>query len=177
MKPLLFTVAALCFSLLSLAQDAATSSYRPLPQVDIQNLQGNPFNTKSISNDGKPVIICFWATWCKPCIKELDAIADVYDDWVEETGVKLYAVSIDDSRSTQMVAPRVNGKGWEYTVLLDPNQDFKRAMNVTVPPHTFVLNGKGEIVWEHATYVDGNELEYIDVVKRLLRGESISQEP
>ena len=75
-------------------------------------------------------MISFWATWCKPCIKELDAIADVYDDWQDETGVQLVAVSIDDSRNTARVAPFVNGKGWEYTVLLDPNSDFRRAMGI-----------------------------------------------
>ncbi len=144
-----------------------------LPSVEVRNLEGTMFNTADISNDGKPVIICFWATWCKPCIKEHDAINDVYEDWVDETGVKLYSVSIDNSRSSNRVKPFVNGKGWEFDFLLDINGDFKRAMGVNVPPHTFILNGNNEIVWQHVGYLDGDEDEYIEIVEKLINGEDI----
>ncbi len=144
-----------------------------LPSVEVRTLEGTMFNTADISNDGKPVIICFWATWCKPCIKEHDAINDVYEDWVDETGVKLYSVSIDNSRSSNRVKPFVNGKGWEFDFLLDINGDFKRAMGVNVPPHTFILNGNNEIVWQHVGYLDGDEDEYIEIVEKLINGEDI----
>ncbi len=144
-----------------------------LPSVEVRTLEGTMFNTADISNDGKPVIICFWATWCKPCIKEHDAINDVYEDWVDETGVKLYSVSIDNSRSSNRVKPFVNGKGWEFDFLLDINGDFKRAMGVNVPPHTFILNGNNEIVWQHVGYLDGDEDEYIEIVEKLISGEDI----
>lgn len=140
-----------------------------LPVVEIKNVKGEPFSTKNIENNGKPIIITFWATWCKPCMKEHDAINEVYDEWVEETGVKLYAVSIDNSRSSARVLPTVNGKGWKFDVLLDDNSDFKRAMNVNVPPHTFVLDGSGNIVWQHVGYLDGDEAGYIETVKNLLK--------
>ena len=97
------------------------SSVRKIPSVNVKTLDGRTINTSGISNEGKPIIISFWATWCKPCIRELDAIADVYEDWVEETGVQLIAVSIDDTRNTAKVSPFINGKGWEYKTLLDPN--------------------------------------------------------
>ena len=119
------------------------------------------------------MIVSFWALWCKPCISELTTIADVYDDWTEETGVKLIAVSIDDSRSTAKVGPTVNGKGWDYEVLLDANGDFKRAMNVNMIPHTFLINGNGEIVWQHTSFSEGSELELIEMVRKLNRGESV----
>jgi peroxiredoxin len=99
---------------------------------------------------------------------ELKAIADEYDDWREETGVVIYAVSIDDTRSSAKVAPLVKGQNWEYEFLLDENSDFKRAMNVGDIPHTFVLNGNKEIVWQHASYSPGVEQEYINVVRKLL---------
>jgi cytochrome c biogenesis protein CcmG/thiol:disulfide interchange protein DsbE len=92
--------------------------------------------------------------------------------------VKLYAISVDDSRSASLVAPLVNGKGWDYTVLLDPNSDFKRAMNVGPIPQTFLLNGKGEVVWQHTSFAEGDELLLIDLVRKLNRGEDInSKEP
>ena len=144
-----------------------------LPSVTVKNLDGKVINTSELSNNGKPMIVSFWALWCKPCINELTTIADVYDEWVEETGVKLIAVSIDDSRSSSKVGPTVNGKGWEYEVLLDANGDFKRAMNVNMIPHTFLINGDGEIVWQHTSFSEGSELQLIDMVRKLNAGEAI----
>jgi hypothetical protein len=97
----------------------------------------------------------------------LQAIADVYEDWVEETGVKLYAISIDDSKTSARVAPFVNGRGWEYEVLLDANWDFKRAMNIGDVPFMCILNGNGEIVWQHASYAPGSEEDVYKIIKEL----------
>lgn len=149
------------------------SQERQLPSVDVKTVYGEMFNTSDISNDGKPIILSFWATWCKPCIKELSAIHEVYPDWQEETGVKVVAVSIDNARSSSKVLPMVNGHGWEYQVLLDPNGDFKRAMGVNTIPHTFLIDGDGNVVWQHTSYSEGSEHELIKRVKKLNRGESI----
>ncbi|MBC8459414.1 MAG: TlpA family protein disulfide reductase [Bacteroidales bacterium] len=165
----------LVFALTGMTQETASENYKRVPSVDIRDLQGNPFNTSRISNDGKAIILSFWATWCKPCIKEMTAIADEYDDWVEETGVKLVAVSIDDSRSSKLVEPLVNGKGWEYEVLLDPNGDFKRAMNVGLIPQTFLIDGNGNIVWQHTSFAEGSELDLIKLVRQLNAGETIKE--
>jgi len=144
-----------------------------LPEVNIQNLNGEPFNTKDISNDGKPIIMTFWATWCKPCMKEHDALNDLYPEWAEKTGVKIYAVSIDNARSSKQVLPMVNGKGWDFEVLLDPNGNLKRAMNVNIPPHTFIIDGQGNVVWQHIGYLEGDEMEYIEIVEKIIAGKSI----
>jgi len=146
---------------------------KKIPSINIKDIKGNPFNTQNISNDGKPIVINFWATWCTPCKKELSAIADLYDEWKEETGVKIYAVSVDNTRSSSDVSALVNGKAWEYEVLLDQNSEFKRAMNVGPIPHTFLVNGKGEIVWQCTTYAEGNELELIDKIRKLVKGEDL----
>jgi thiol-disulfide isomerase/thioredoxin len=172
-KPALI-LAFLAVIALAFAQtDDASAKRKTVPNVDIKDVKGNVYHTTSISNGGKPVIIDFWATRCKPCIRELRAINDLYDDWVRETGVKLYAVSIDDPRSSSQVKPFVDGQGWSYEVLLDQNSDLKRAMGVGPIPMTFILNGKGEIVWSHTSYAEGNELEIIDVVRKIVKGEEI----
>jgi thiol-disulfide isomerase/thioredoxin len=138
-----------------------------LPNVTVKKLNGTSFSTADINNDGKPMIVSFWATWCKPCIAELTAIAEEYDEWQKETGVKLVAVSIDDSRTMNSVAPLVKGKGWDYDIYLDPNGDFKRAMNVNLVPHTFLINGNREIVHQHTTYAPGDEKRLYEKVKSL----------
>jgi cytochrome c biogenesis protein CcmG, thiol:disulfide interchange protein DsbE len=173
MKRLFLLTALVMVSFQVFSQELVVTKNRPLPNVDIKDVKGNPFNTSRIENDGKPVIISFWASWCKPCIKELSTIADVYGDWQEETGVKLYAISIDDARSSSLVAPLVNGKGWDYEVLLDQNGDFKRAMNVGPIPHTFVLNAKREIVWQHTSFAEGSERDLIDIIRKIKNGEEI----
>ena len=143
--------------LLGILAIAAITINAQLPNVKLQDINGNTVQTSEISNDGNPIIISFWATWCKPCIRELKAIHEVYPDWQDETGVKMIIVSIDQAQDANRVKPMVDGFGWEYEVLLDPNGDFKRAMNVQNVPHVFVLDGKGKIVYNHTGYVDGGE--------------------
>ena len=146
-----------------------------IPSATLKNMEGANVNTSDFKNDGKPMIINFWATWCSPCKRELNNIAEVYGNWVKETGVKLIAISIDDARNAGKVAPYVNGKAWEYEVYIDSNQDFKRALNVNNVPHTFLVNGKGEIVWQHNSYADGDEDELYEAVKKLAAGEDVQQ--
>lgn len=140
---------------------------KSLPSVKLKDLSGKTIDISQFKNDGKPIIISFWATWCKPCKAELNAIAEEYDDWQDETGVTLIAVSIDDARSTGRVEPYVNGQGWDYKVLLDPNGDLKRAMNVNNVPHTFLIDGNGKIVWQHNNYAAGDEEELYEKVQAL----------
>lgn len=146
-----------------------------VPSVDVKTMDYETFNTSKISNNGKPVVINFWATWCSPCKRELNNIAYMYEDWVEETGVKIVAVSIDDARNMGKVAPYVNGKSWEYDILLDPNGDLKRAMGVNNVPHTFLVDGNGDIVWQHNSYSEGDEYELYELIKKLSAGESITK--
>jgi len=165
-KTTLSLIVAGCFFAFSVLAQTPEKG-RTIPSASVKTLKGESTNTSTISNDGKPIVISFWATWCKPCIEELSNISEVYPEWQKETGVKVVAVSIDDARTTQRVAQFVNGRNWPYEVLLDPNSDFKRSLNVNMPPHTFLVNGKGEIVWQHVGYVDGNEDELYEEVKKV----------
>jgi peroxiredoxin len=137
-----------------------------LPSVQLKNLAGESISTNDLAQGDGPTLICFWATWCSPCKRELNNYAELYEDWQEETGVNIIAVSIDDQRSIRRVAPYVNSVLWDYEVLLDPNKDFARAMQVVNVPHTFLVNSSGEIVWQHNNYSDGDEEE---VYEQLLK--------
>ena len=167
MKRILFTAIIVSIGILAFSQEEKELFEKTIPAVDLKDINGKTWNTGDISNDGKPIVISFWATWCSPCKKELNTIHENYVDWVEETGVKLIAVSIDDERTRSRVAPYVDSKGWEYDVLLDPNGEFKRAMGVNNVPHTFVIDGTGKIVYSHNNYAPGDEDKLYDLLLKL----------
>ena len=156
--------------ILSLAVFALMSvtMFAQLPSVKLKTLEGKTIDTAKLSNDGKPFIISFFATWCKPCNRELNAIHENYADWQDETGVKVIAVSIDQAHQIAKVKPLVDGAGWEYDVLLDPNGDFKRALGVNTIPHVFVIDGKGKIVDQRNGYTEGSEEHLIEKVRELV---------
>ena len=159
------------FILLSIMALALCQSgvWAQLPAVTLKTMNGTEVRTDTLSNDGKPFIIDFFATWCKPCNRELDAISEVYEEWQEETGVKIFAVSIDQAQNINKVKPLVNNHGWDYEVLLDPNGDLKRALGCQMIPYTIIVDGKGEIVYTHNGYTDGAETELIEKVRALLK--------
>lgn len=162
-------IAGLLICLLSLNTiNANEPSGKKLPNVKIKNLKGMKVSSSDLTNGDKPVVISFWATWCKPCLLELNTIHDIYSEWQKETGVKVVAISIDDSRNSSKVAPFVKGRNWKFDVYLDENSDLRRALNVNNPPHTFLINSKGEIVWEHNGYAAGDEKTLYKEIKKLL---------
>lgn len=140
-----------------------------LPKVTLRDIDGKTVSTDTLRNGGKPFIIDFFATWCKPCNRELDAISEVYEDWQKETGVKIYAVSIDQAQNINKVRPLVEQKGWNYDVLLDPNSDFRRAFGGQIIPFVVVCDGDGKVVFQHNGYTEGAENELYDKVKQLVK--------
>ncbi len=137
-----------------------------LPNIDLKSIDGKTVALKDVINPEGVTIISLWATWCVPCLKELDAINDIYKDWQEETNVKLLAVSVDDSRTLKRVKSLVNGKDWDYEVLLDTNTDLKRALNATSIPLTILVKDS-KIVYEHSGYSPGAEHELYKKIKEL----------
>lgn len=149
----------LMFSVVLTAQDK-------LPNLKLKNLDGQTVDLVSYSKD-KTIVYSFWATWCVPCINELNAIAEDYEDLSEDLGFELIAVSTDDARTKSRVKPLVNGKGWDYTVLLDSNQDFKRAMNISLIPYIMIVKN-GKVVYSHSGYTPGSETELYKKLEELL---------
>jgi len=135
-----------------------------LPNIELKTMDGKSFNSKDLAKDDKVTIISLWATWCVPCLKELDAINEIYPDWQAETNVELFAVSVDDSRTVKRVKPLINGKGWDYTILLDTNNDFKRALGAATVPLTLLVKDN-QIVFRHSGYSPGAEYELYEKIK------------
>ena len=142
----------------------------PFPSVDLKTLDGKTFNTKNIDNNGKPIIICSFVSWCKPCIFELNEISDLYEDWQKETGVKIYVIALNWDRCSisSLIAFIENRSYWNYEFLWDENNNYEQALNIREIPRTYILNGKKEIVWKDVD-VDRNSMEqYITVVRKLI---------
>ena len=171
MKRMLFTLAMLIgvanFSLFTF-HVSLNEAHAQLPAITLKTMDGQTVKTDTLNNGGKPFIISFFATWCKPCNRELSAIQEVYEDWQEETGVKVIAVSIDQAQNINKVKPLVDEHGWEHDVLLDPNSDFRRALGIQMIPFTLIVDGKGKIVHKHNGYTDGAETELIEKVRELV---------
>ena len=158
---LLILIAAFALSL--------SSVQAQLPAITLKTMNGVEVRTDTLSNDGKPFIIDFFATWCKPCNRELDAISEVYVEWQEATGVKIFAVSIDQAQNINKVKPLVSNHNWEYDVLLDPNSDFLRAVGGQMIPYTLIVDAQGKVVYKHSGYTDGAETELIEKVRELVK--------
>ena len=156
------------FSLFVLLSAFATTASAQLTSVMLKDINGNAVKTDTLSNNGKPFIIDFFATWCKPCNRELNAINEVYQDWVDETGVKIYAISIDQGQNVNKVKPLVDEYGWTYDVLIDANSEFKRALGIQMIPYVLVCDGDGKIVYKHNGYTEGAENELIEKVRELV---------
>ena len=160
MKRILFALTLMFISASLFAQE--------VPDVQIKTLDQQTVKASDVivNENGGPVLLCFWATWCKPCVKELNTYNEMYPDWAEETGVKIILVSIDNARSMSRVAPFVSGKAWDFDVYIDSNSDLKRAMNVINVPHTFLLDAEGNVVWQHTSFMEGDEEEvYEEILK------------
>jgi peroxiredoxin len=135
-----------------------------IPDVDLSNTNGKTINIQEAVKSDNVVVVSLWATWCVPCLKELDAISEVWDDWQQETNVEMIAVSVDDSRTVKRVKPLINGKGWDYTILLDSNNDLKRALGASTVPLTLLIKDN-KIVYRHSGYSPGSETELFEKIK------------
>ena len=156
-------------SLLVLLFFAVQSVFAQLPQVTLKTMDGKAVRIDTLSNNGKPIVISFFATWCKPCNRELDTISEVYDEWQEETGVKIIAISQDQAHNIHKVKPFVDHHGWTYDLLLDPNSDMKRALGFHDIPFSVIVDGQGKIVYRHLGYTDGEETELIEKLRELTK--------
>ena len=150
------------FTLILALVAVVTASAQQLPDVKVENAEGKVISVRELT--GKPLIICYWSITCKPCIQELMTILDQIEDWKAEADFEVVAVSVDDARLKATAKAKANVFKDSFICLFDANQDLKRAMNVSLTPQSFVVDGKGNIVYSHTGYTPGSEQELIEKV-------------
>ena len=141
------------------------ASAQQIPDLKLADLKGTVINTSSFNTKGsKLTLLAFWATWCIPCINELSTVNDNLSDWQKKYQFDFFAVSEDDSRTINRVKPLVDGKNWDFTVLLDNNQELKRQLNLMNVPYTLIIK-EGKIIYRHSGFVLGDEDALLKVIK------------
>ena len=158
------------FSLLCLALAVSLASAQQLPDVKVENAQGKIVSVRDLAQ-GKPMIISYWSIACKPCIQELNAINDALAEWREEAQFEVVAVSVDDARLKASAKAIASSRGWEFICVYDENQELKRAMNVSLTPQSFVVDGEGNIIFSHSGYTPGSEQLLFDKIVELKKGQ------
>lgn len=140
---------------------------KKLPDITITDLQGKPVRIQEFVKQNKFTIMSFWATWCAPCKRELDAISELYPEWTDTYDVNLVAITIDNARALTQVKPLIEEKGWEFDVLVDSKQELQQGLNFQAIPQTFVVDAEGNVLYQHEGYTPGDEYELEKIIKEL----------
>lgn len=161
----LFTTLLFILPLLS----AIAQNEKDLPSLVLKDLDGKEVNIRDVVKEGRITIIDFWATWCTPCKKELENLNELLEDWSDKYKVDLIGITIDNATNAVKVKPYVNGKGWEFPVLLDVNSDSKRSFNFSNIPFTVIIDQNKKVAYSHTSYIEGDELILEEEIKKLVK--------
>lgn len=137
-----------------------------VPDFSLTTLKGETFHLKDSLEKG-PVLINFWATWCGPCLREMKKIKPIYNRY-KAKGFQVVSISIDDEKTSSQVRGIVRSRRIPYIILLDTDQKVKRLFQVQNPPFSILINTKGEVVYQHEGYRDGDEKELEEALSGLL---------
>lgn len=146
-----------------------TFSVRAQSALDftLPSLEGDEITLSEVLENG-PVLINFWATWCKPCKQEMDEIQTLFEDYAEK-GVQFFAISVDAEKSISKVKPYIKSKGYTFPVLLDTNGDVARDYYVDSVPFSLLISKEGEIVYSNLGYKKGDEIKLKEAIKNLIK--------
>lgn len=156
----------LCLSSLLFAEEKA-AVLKDAPSFTLTDVNGKPVVLDSLVKKG-PVIMSFWALWCKMCIKELDALKPYYSE-IESLGVNFLAVSQDKAKSKDEVKSFAAGHKWLYQVVLDPDNKLRKSYNVQLMPSLFIIDQNKKIVFTHQGYKPGDEKKLIDKIREIFK--------
>lgn len=119
---------------------------------------------------GRPAVVVFWASWCKPCIDEAPHLERLYKQ--RGTEVEFISVSIDEASQIDDLRRVVESLKISYPVALDPGGESvlpKYAHGVGIPL-TFVVGTDGTIRYTQRNYQPGDEQTLARAIEELSSG-------
>ena len=128
-----------------------------IPDLKLKLLDGKNTSIHTLLEDG-PLLIDFWATWCKPCKKVMKHL-NKYHNKYEENGFKVLMVNQDTPRSVGKVKSYIRSQKYSFNVGLDPNQKIAKKLNGLIMPTLILIDTDGTILWRHQGYMPGEEVE------------------
>lgn len=124
------------------------------PDFTLANLEGKDVTLSDLLAEG-PVIVDFWATWCKPCIKGFPGLQELFEKY-KDRGLKVVAVSVDSPKSRSRVGPFIKSKKYSFEVLLDTQGRVAKKYNAVTIPRAVLISPDGEIACATVGYRPSN---------------------
>ena len=140
---------------------------KKIQNVKVEDLDGNKVELKKYLGKA-PVLISFWATWCKPCQEELDEYQKLFNEY-KTKGFQMLGISIDNKKTAGKVKPYIQSRNYNFTVLIDSNSEAANEFNIQDVPNTFLLDKKGKIVFSRHGYKKGDELEFKKEIEKFIK--------
>ncbi len=141
----------------------ALAEGKKLPRISVTDLEGKKHDVSEFLGEG-PVLLNFWATWCKPCLAELPKVEAFQKEWAEKSGLKLITVSIDDPRSQKQIKPFVHRHGFEFPVYTDSNQEALRKLGGRGVPFNVLIGTDGRILDAHAGFKEKDTETWAEMI-------------
>lgn len=120
-----------------------------------------------------PVLLDFWATWCKPCIKGMPKLNEIHEKY-KNKGLTIVGVNEDGPRGQNRIRPFLRGRNITFQIAIDSDGSVMKRMQVRALPTTILIAPDGEIVLRQAGLSDPAPL--IEAIEMLLPKKESSDE-
>ena len=135
-------------------------------QFEAKSIDGDQIDLEKLLEKG-PVLINFWASWCKPCKAEMKHLKTIYEKY-KSTGFTIVGINQDSPKSLSKVKSFISSIMINYPILLDPNGQIFQKYNGQVMPYSILVDTKGEIAYKHTGYLPGDEVKLEEEITKLL---------
>ena len=110
------------------------------PGFRLENLDGQSVSLNDFR--GKPVLLNFWATLCRPCVYEMPYMQQVYEEW---SGKGLVVLAINIGENPSKVQEFLQALNLSLPVLLDTKENAASKYNIIAIPTSFFIDSDGII--------------------------------